>query len=335
MDRLRNLAQIVKRQDVSCCKAEDDVVICAAVRTPVTRGRKGGFKDTGPEVMLAAALREAAARAKIRPEDVQDIAVGNNLQPGAGEITARMAMFLAGYPDTTSILAINRLCSSGLEACSIIAAKIKAGVIDIGVGSGTESMSLYDMNSSINVDALSEAVFDHDKARVCLTGMGETSENVAEKYGITREQQDAMAVESHRKASEAQKNGLFDSEIVPVKTKLKDAKGEEKEVVISKDDGIKTGTTMEILAKLKPAFRKGGSTTAGNSSQVSDGAAAVVLARRSTAQKLGMPILAKFSGYVVKGVDPLLMGIGPAVAIPALLERTGKKVSDIDIWEIN
>lgn len=261
--------------------------------------------------------------------------MGNNLQPGAGEITARMAMFLAGYPDTTSILAINRLCSSGLEACSIIAAKIKAGVIDIGVGSGTESMSLYDMNSSINVDALSEAVFDHDKARVCLTGMGETSENVAEKYGITREQQDAMAVESHRKASEAQKNGLFDSEIVPVKTKLKDAKGEEKEVVISKDDGIKTGTTMEILAKLKPAFRKGGSTTAGNSSQVSDGAAAVVLARRSTAQKLGMPILAKFSGYVVKGVDPLLMGIGPAVAIPALLERTGKKVSDIDIWEIN
>lgn len=193
MDRLRNLATIVKREDISC-QPEDDVVICAAVRTPVTRGRKGGFKDTGPEVMLAAALREAANRAKIRPEDVQDIAVGNNLQPGAGEITARMAMFMAGYPDTTSIVAINRLCSSGLEACSIIAAKIKAGVIDVGVGSGTESMSLYDMNSSVNVDALSDAVFDHEKARVCLTGMGETSENVAEKYGITRQQQDAMAV---------------------------------------------------------------------------------------------------------------------------------------------
>lgn len=105
--------------------------------------------------------------------------MGNNLQPGAGEITARMAMFLAGYPDTTSIIAVNRLCSSGLEACSIIAAKIKAGVIDIGIGSGTESMSLYDMNSSVNVDALSDYVFDHEKARVCLTGMGETSENVA------------------------------------------------------------------------------------------------------------------------------------------------------------
>ena len=163
MNRLRNLAEIVRREDVSS-KAEDDVVICAAVRTPVTRGRKGGFKDTAPEVLLAAALKEVACRAKLRPEDVQDIAVGNNLQPGAGEITARMAMFLAGYPDTTSVLAVNRLCSSGLEACSIIAAKIKSGVIDIGVGSGTESMSLYDMNSSINVDALSEAIFDHEKA---------------------------------------------------------------------------------------------------------------------------------------------------------------------------
>jgi acetyl-CoA acyltransferase 1 len=334
MNRLRNLAEIVRREDVSS-KAEDDVVICAAVRTPVTRGRKGGFKDTAPEVLLAAALKEVACRAKLRPEDVQDIAVGNNLQPGAGEITARMAMFLAGYPDTTSVLAVNRLCSSGLEACSIIAAKIKSGVIDIGVGSGTESMSLYDMNSSINVDALSEAIFDHEKARVCLTNMGETSENVAQKYGITRQQQDAMAVESHRKASEAQKKGLFDSEIVSVKTKLKDAKGEEKEVVISKDDGIKTGTTLEILGKLKPAFKKDGTTTAGNSSQVSDGAAAVVLARRSVATKMGLPILAKFTAYVVKGCDPLLMGIGPAIAIPALLEKTGKKISDIDIWEIN
>ena len=194
--------------------------------------------------MLAAVLKEAASRAKVRPEEIQDIALGNNLQPGAGEITGRMGMFLAGYPDTTSIVAINRLCSSGLEACSIIAAKIKAGVIDIGVGSGTESMSLYDMNSSVNVDALSENVFDDEKARVCLTGMGETSENVAEKYGITKKQQDEMAVESHRKASEAQKKGLFDSEIVPVKTKLKDAKGEEKEVVISKDDGIRAETTL-------------------------------------------------------------------------------------------
>lgn len=196
-------------------------------------------------------------------------------------------------------------------------------------------MSLYDMNGSVNIDALSEKVFEHEKARVCLTPMGETSENVAEKFGINRQKQDEMAVESHRKASLAQKNGLFDSEIVPVKTILKNKEGEEKEVVISKDDGIRVETTMESLAKLKPAFKKGGTTTAGNSSQVSDGAACVMLARRSVAKKLGMPILAKFVDYSVKGCDPLIMGIGPAVAIPALLEKTNKKINDIDVWEIN
>jgi len=133
-----------------------------------------------------------------------------------------MALFLAGFPDTTSVVAVNRLCSSGLEACSIIAAKIKAGVIDIGIGSGVESMSLYDMNSSVNLEKISESVFEDEKARTCLIGMGDTSENVATKYGITRKQQDQMAVESHRKAYKAQQEGLFKSEIVPVKTKLKD-----------------------------------------------------------------------------------------------------------------
>lgn len=334
MQRLNNLADRLQKENTSA-KSDDDVVICAAVRTPLTKGKRGGLKDTAPEVMLSTVLREAAARAKINPEKIQDIAVGNNLQPGAGEITGRMGMFLAGYPDTTSIVAINRLCSSGLEACAIIASKIKTGIIDIGVGSGVESMSLYDMNGSVNVEVLSEAVFEHEKARVCLTSMGETSENVAEKYGITRKQQDEMAVESHRKATLAQKNGLFDSEIVPVNTILKNKEGQEKQVTISKDDGIRGDVTLESLAKLKPAFKKGGTTTAGNSSQVSDGASAVVFARRSVAKQLGMPILARFVDYTVKGCDPLLMGIGPAVAIPALLEKTNKKISDIDIWEIN
>lgn len=305
------------------------------MRTPITKGKRGGLKDTAPEFLLSVVLREAATRAKVNPADVQDIAVGNNLLPGAGEIPNRMAMFMAGFPDTTSIVAINRLCSSGLEACSIIAAKIKAGVIDIGIGSGVESMSVYDMNSAVNVEKLSESVFEDEKARVCLMPMGETSENVAEQYGITRQKQDQMAVESHRKAYKAQQEGLFKSEIVAVKTKIKGADGKEKDVVISEDDGIRKETTLESLGKLKPAFKKTGTTTAGNSSQVSDGAAAVVLARRSTAKKLGLPVLAKFSGYAVKGCAPEVMGIGPAVAIPDLLAKTGKKVSDIDIWEIN
>lgn len=165
--------------------------------------------------------------------------------------------------------------------------------------------------------------------------MGETSENVAQKYGIGRDKQDKMAVESHAKAFKAQQSGLFDSEIVPVKTTVLDKEGKSVEVVVTKDDGIRKETTMESLAKLKPAFRKDGTTTAGNSSQVTDGAAAVVLARRSVAEKLGLPILAKFVQYAVKGCPPEIMGIGPAVAIPELLQKTGLKVNDIDIWEIN
>jgi len=166
-------------------------------------------------------------------------------------------------------------------------------------------------------------------------GMGQTSENVVEKYGITRKQQDQIPVESHAKAYKAQQDGLFDSEIVPVKTTVLDKEGNSKEVTVTKDDGIRKETTLESLGKLKPAFRKNGSTTAGNSSQVTDGAAAVVLARRSTAEKLGLPILATFVQYAVKGCPPEIMGIGPAVAIPELLNKVGMKVEDIDIWELN
>ena len=171
MQRLQNLANTITKQNIAN-KSDDDVVICAAVRTPMTKGKRGGLKDTAPEYLLSVVLREVASRAKVNPKDVQDIAVGNNLQPGAGEIPNRMAMFLAGFPDTTSVVAINRLCSSGLEACSIIAAKIKAGVINIGIGSGVESMSVYDMNASVNVEKISEAVFEDEKARTCLMGMG-------------------------------------------------------------------------------------------------------------------------------------------------------------------
>lgn len=135
MHRLQNLATTLTSAPISA-KSDDDVVICSAVRTPITKGKKGGLKNTAPEVMLSTVLKDAAVRAQIKPQDVEDIAVGNNLQPGAGELTSRMAMFLAGYPETTTVMAVNRLCSSGLEACSIVAAKIKAGVIDIGIGSG-------------------------------------------------------------------------------------------------------------------------------------------------------------------------------------------------------
>lgn len=165
--------------------------------------------------------------------------------------------------------------------------------------------------------------------------MGVTSENVAEKYNISREVQDRFAVESHRKAALAQKSGLFKEEIVPVKTTIKDKDGNEKEVTVTQDDGIREETTYESLSKLKPAFKKEGSTTAGNASQVTEGAAGVLLAKRSVAEKLGLPILAKFISYAVTGVPPEIMGVGPAYAIPEALKKAGLTTKDIDIYEIN
>ena len=334
MDRLNQLSLQLTANKIAA-KNDNDVVICSAVRTPLTKAKRGGLKDTMPDVLLKTVLEGAVQRANVCPKKIQDICVGNNLMVGAGEIHFRMAQLMAGIPDTTPIMSINRLCSSGLEACATIASKIKAGVIDIGIGAGLESMSLYDMNGSVNTERISESVFDNEQARNCLMGMGQTSENVAEKFGISRQKQDQMAVESHQKAHKAQTEGLFKSEIIPVKTSILDKEGNVKEVTISEDDGIRAETTLQSLGKLKPAFKKEGTTTAGNSSQITDGAAAVVLARRSFAEKNGLPILARFTDYSVAGCAPEIMGIGPAIAIPALLEKTGLKVDDIDIYEIN
>jgi acetyl-CoA acyltransferase 1 len=206
MDRLASLSsQLIAGK----AKDPNDVVICSAVRTPLTKAKRGGLKDTQPDTLLTAVFSGAVERAKCCPKKVQDICVGNNLMVGAGEIHFRMAQLMAGIPDSTPIMAVNRLCSSGLESCATIAAKIKAGTIDCGLGAGIECMSLYDMNASVNTERISDSVFDNETARKCLMGMGETSENVAEKYGVTREQQDRMAVESHQKAYKAQKAGLF------------------------------------------------------------------------------------------------------------------------------
>ncbi|KRX09163.1 Thiolase-like protein [Pseudocohnilembus persalinus] len=333
MKRLDALSQQF-RPDV-LQKSADDVVIVSAVRTPLQKAKRGLFKDTKPDTLLSTALKAVVERVGIDKKHVQDIVAGNNLQGGAGEIPLRMASFLAGFPDTTSCVAINRLCSSGLEACAIIAAKIKAGQIDIGIGSGVESMSLGDMNSSVDPEKISDAVFEHEQARNCLMGMGQTSENVAEKYGITRKAQDTMAVESHLKAAQAQKNGWFKDEIVPVKTTILDKEGNEKEITVTEDNGVRAETTLEGLAKLKPAFKKDGTTTAGNSSQVTDGAAAVLLMRRSVAEQLGLKPIGKFVTYAVEGCPPELMGVGPAVAIPKALNQAGLKISDIGVYEIN
>ena len=216
-----------------------------------------------------------------------------------------------------------------------IANQIRSGQIELGIGGGVESMSINSMMDGVNPDALSDKVFEHEEAQKCLIPMGVTSENVAVKYGISREQQDKMACESHKKAAHAQKMGWSQAEITPYKTIIKNKDGEETEVLVDRDDGVRANTTMEGLAKLKPAFKKGGTTTAGNASQVSDGAAAVLLAKRSTAERLGLPIKGRLLSFAACGVPPEIMGIGPAFAIPKALKQTGLAVKDIDVWEVN
>lgn len=312
----------------------DDVVIVSALRTPIAKAKRGGFKDTTPDVLLAHVLKGVLQQSGVDPKLVGDVVVGNVLQPGAGAGMARMAQLSAGIPHTVPLHVVNRQCSSGLQAVADVASAIKAGVYDIGIAAGVECMSL----ASIGQDAPQvcwEKVGEVQDAMDCTTPMGITSENVAEQFGISRAKQDALAVASHQKAAKAQAAGLFRDEIIRVSTVVKDQDGNEKQVVIEKDEGVRPGTTAEKLAKLRPAFREDGSTTAGNSSQVSDGAAAVLLMRRSVAEKLGMEVLGRFVAYAVSGVPPAIMGIGPAVAIPEVLKKANLNVDAIDVFEIN
>lgn len=221
---------------------------------------------------------------------------------------------------------MNRQCSSGLQAVANIAQAIIAGSIDIGIGAGVESMTRHYGQPGAIPDSISPLILESQEARDCMIPMGITSENVAAKFGVSREKQDRFAASSHNKAAAAQQAGKFKDEIVPVRV------GEQ---LVSADDGIRGDTSAEGLAKLKAAFKADGTTTAGNSSQVSDGAAAVLLMKRKTAQRLGLPVLAKFISFATAGVPPAIMGIGPAFAIPKALEKAGLSIKNIDVFEIN
>ncbi|KAG6486970.1 hypothetical protein ZIOFF_055551 [Zingiber officinale] len=286
----------------------DDVVIVAAYRTAICKSKRGGFKDTYPEELLSAVLKALLDKTKLNPNEVGDIVVGSVLAPGSQRATeCRMAAFYAGFPETVPVRTVNRQCSSGLQAVADVAAAIKAGFYDIGIGAGLESMTANAMawDGSVN-----PKLNEFKQAQDCLLPMGITSENVAQRYGVTRIEQDQAAVESHKKAAAATAAGKFREEIVPVTTKIVDPKtGEEKQVTISVDDG--------------------------NSSQVSDGAGAVLLMRRDVAMQRGLPIIGVFRSFVAVGVDPAVMGIGPAVAIPAAVKSAGLQIEDIDLFEIN
>lgn len=258
------------------------------------------------------------------------MSIGNVLPPGGGATSARQAALWAGIPNSAAVNTVNRQCSSGLATVNQIANEIITGQIDLGIGGGVESMTL-NYGAGVMPSKMSDAVMENEEAADCMMPMGITSENVAKKYNVTRDKQDAFAAESFRRAHEAQQAGKFQSEIVPIK--YVDDDGNERHV--QQDDGIRGGVTKESLSKLKPAFAADGCTHAGNASQVSDGAAAVLLARRSFAKKHNLPIIAKYVGGVVVGVPPNVMGVGPAFAIPKLLEKAHLQTSDVDLYEIN
>jgi len=315
-------------------KSPNDVVVTCALRTPFTRGGKGLLKDTAAADLLVHTFKTLISRSNIDPSLVEDISVGSVLPPGGGATEFRAAALAAGFPESTAVKSTNRQCSSGLQACVDIANAIKTGMIDIGIGSGVESMSLQYGPGAVT--EFSELLDSHPEAKNCKVPMGVLSEQMAKDRHIPREAQDAFAARSYQRALKAQQEGKFDEEIAPLQVKYIDPKtDEEKIVTVSKDDGIRPGITAESLGKIKPAFSKDGSIHAGNASQISDGAAAVLLMKRSTAERLGQKIIGKFVQSAVVGVKPLLMGIGPWKAIPVVLEKTGISKEDVDLWEIN
>ncbi|KAI9779657.1 MAG: 3-ketoacyl-CoA thiolase with broad chain length specificity [Peltula sp. TS41687] len=322
-------------------KHPDDIVVTAALRTPITKGGKGGLKDTQPSDLLAAIFRALIARSQIDPNLVEDVAVGSVLPPGGGATEFRAAALVAGLPASTSLKALNRQCSSGLQACVDIANEIKTGMIEIGIGAGVESMSLQygTLTTRISPSAMSEfseLLESHPEAKNCRVPMGILSEKMAKDKNISREAQDAFAASSFNKAVLAQQQGLFNEEIAPISVKWEDPKTDEvKTITVSKDDGVREGITAQGLGKLRPAFSSTGTIHAGNASQISDGAAAVLLMKRSTAERLGQTILGKYVTAAVVGTPPLLMGIGPWKAITKVYQQAGISQPDVDIFEIN
>jgi acetyl-CoA acyltransferase len=308
-----------------------DVAILSAVRTPIGRAPKGNLRQTRPDDLGALAAREALRRAELDPKAVEDLVLGcANPEAEQGLNVARQVGFLAGMPDETPAMTINRFCSSGLQATSIVADRIAAGAIDVGVSGGLESMSMIPMGGN-KVSLNPRVVEEFPDAYI---PMGNTAENVARQFGVSRGDQDAFALASHQKAAAAWARGDFAAEVVPVKTRVFD--GETwRELTVDKDEGPRADTSLEKLAALKPVFDPTGTVTAGNASPLNDGAAAVVLMGGDTAKQQGKKVRAYFRAFAVAGVPPAIMGIGPVPAVRKLLAKAGLSVDQIDLFEVN
>ncbi|KAI0347814.1 thiolase [Trametopsis cervina] len=338
MERVRQLVShltpgSVKGLDAVTAKSPDDVVITMAVRTPMCKAKKGALKDTTSEELLVEIFREAVKHSNIDPGLIGDIAVGTVL-PKKPMYEARAASLAAGIPEHVPVQVVNRFCSSGLMAITDISNKIKAGQIEVGLAIGIESMST---NPDDPWTPNSAAVNEHQAAKDCSMPMGWTSENVAGEFAVEREDMDALAALSFQRAEHAQKSGYFKKEIVPITIASKNPDGTISTKVVHEDDGIRYGTTKESLLKIRAAFPQWAPsyTTGGNASQLTDGAAAVLLMTRRKAEALGLKIVGKHVATAVTGVAPRVMGIGPRYAIPMILSQVGISQDDVDLFEIN
>ena len=321
-----------------------EAVIVSSVRTAVGKASRGALRATRPDDLAAVAIKEAIVRAKgLDPKDIEDVILGCAMpEAEQGMNVARIASLRAGLPVETSALTINRFCSSGLQSIALAAERIMSGQGDVAVAGGTESMSLVPMGGN----KVSPNPWLMDNYPDAYLGMGLTAENLAKKYGITREQADEFSYASHQKAIAAIAAGKFKDEIVPVEVSYtvvengangsaNSSKPKTVKVTFDTDEGPRADTSPEVLAKLKPAFHARGVVTAGNSSQMSDGAAASVVMSAERARSLGLKPMAKFLAFATAGCPPEEMGVGPVYAIPKALKIAGLKLDQIDVIELN
>lgn len=318
-------------------KKGSDIVVLSALRSPVTRCVKGGNAKMYPEELLYQILKGSVDRCSINPELIDDILIGTVLQTLGGQKASALAVKSAGFPIKTTVNTVNRQCASSAQALSYSAGSILTGENQFAIAAGVESMT-HDYFPHRGIPTRIYQPFKDEassEAQNVLMPMGITSENVAKKFGISREDQDAFALQSHLKANKATESGHFLNEIIPIKARTNNEDELLNIVEVSKDDGVRGGSTLEKLASLKPVFADDGTTTAGNSSQISDGASAVIITTRDNAEKIGVKPIARFVGSSVAGVPSDLMGIGPSAAVPQLLNRLKVDINDIDIFELN
>ena len=321
-------------------KQVQDAYIVAATRTPIGRSHKGFFRNYRPDDLLATTLKAALAQVPgLDPKAIEDIICGCAIPEGQqGLNVARIGAVLAGLPTSIGGITVNRFCASGLSAVAMAADRIRVGEADVMVAAGVESMSMVPMMG--NSPSLSPTIFERDGDVGIAYGMGLTAEKVAQQWQVSREAQDAFALESHRRAIAAQKAGEFADEITPIEVTdrtLNIATGEPviSTRTVSLDEGPRPDTSIEGLAKLRTVFAARGSVTAGNSSQTSDGAGALILASGDAVKRFGLTPLARFVSYASRGVPPSIMGIGPIEAIPAALRYAGLSQNDMDWIELN